>query len=576
MERWNGLPSRKLTQKTLTRCLIQACSESRHRRYAMFMQIYRLPLILVLITLDPFCLPSFASGPAIFNVRDFGATGRKTDDAHAAIQKAVDACAAAGGGTVYLPPGEYTSGTIKLKSHVRFHIEAGATLFASMNRATFDKGALFYGEGLENITLEGRGLVDGQASYDWRLNDHEDDFIRPNLVLMEALRKPLMRPFPKGHPKETNFPRMVLLVRCKDVRITGLSFVRSPSWNIHPYGCERVVIDGVFIQSSLKEGVWADGIDPDGCKDVRISNSTIETGDDAIVFYSVDAYGPALPCENITVTNCRISSASSALKFCDGNRNAIRKVAIDNCVVTTSNRGIAFMVFDHGYVSDVVLSNLTVETKLHDWFWWGDGEALHFNIKRRSEIHASVPKFPVQPIGAIRNVLIRNVIARGNGSSVVLGHPESYLENVTFENIRLFLSAVPEHPMQKGEYALKVRWARNLKLRDVEVHWEKPASEKWQSALYLEDIQGLELDGFSGGPANTNFPAVVLNQVEDATIRNNRAELGTFVFLDVKGDKSRGISVTGNDFRKARAPYRVSSEVRKTEVAAANNLGGTN
>jgi hypothetical protein len=528
---------------------------------------------LALAAFFPTCPPAFGGNLAIFNVKDFGATGRKTDDAHAAIQKAVDACAAAGGGMVYLPPGEYSSGTIKLKSHVRFHIEAGATLFASLNRSTFDKGALLYGEGLENITLEGRGLVDGQASYDWRLNDHEDDFIRPNLVLMEALRKPLMRAFPKDHPKETNFPRMVLLVRCKDVRITGLSFVRSPSWNIHPYGCERVVIDGVYIQSSLKEGVWADGIDPDGCKDVRISNSTIETGDDAIVFYSVDAYGPALPCENITVTNCRISSASSALKFCDGNRNAIRRVTVDNCVITSSNRGIAFMNFDHGYVSDVVLSNLTIETKLHDWFWWGDGEALHFNIKRRSEIHASVPKFPVQPIGSIRNVLIRNVIARGNGASVILGPPESYLENVSFDNIRLFLSADPEHPMQKAEHALKFRWARNLKLRDIEVHWEKPASDKWQSALYLEDIQGLELDGFSGRPATAQFPAIVLNQVEDATIRNTKVEPGTTVFLDVKGDKTRSIGLVGNDFRKAKTPYQVSSGAKKSEVAAVNNLG---
>jgi Glycosyl hydrolases family 28/Pectate lyase superfamily protein len=528
---------------------------------------------LALTALVPIFRPALAADLATFNVKDFGATGRKTDDAHAAIQKAVDACAAAGGGMVYLPPGEYSSGTITLKSHVRFHIEAGATLFASLNRSTFDKGALFYGEGLENITLEGRGLVDGQATYDWRLNDHDDDFIRPNLVLMETLRKPLMRPFPKDHPKETNFPRMVLLVRCKDVRITELSFVRSPSWNIHPYGCERVVIDGVYIQSSLREGVWADGIDPDGCKDVRISNSTIETGDDAIVFYSVDAYGPALPCENITVTNCRISSASSALKFCDGNRNSIRKVTVDNCVITSSNRGIAFMNFDHGYVSDVVLSNLTIETKLHDWFWWGDGEALHFNVKRRSEIHASVPKFPVQPIGAIRNVIIRNVIARGNGSSVILGHPESYLENVTFDNIRLFLSAVPEHPMQKAEHALKIRWARNLKLRDIEVHWEKPASEKWQSALYLEDIQGLELEGFSGRPGTVQFPAVVLNQVEDATIRNTRVEPGTTVFLDVKGEKTRGIGLIGNDFRKAKTPYQTTSGARKSEVVAVNNLG---
>ena len=123
---------------------------------------------------------------------------------------------------------------------------------------------------------------------------------------------------------------------------------------------------------------------------------------------------------------------------------------MDNCVITSSNRGVAFMNCSHGYVSDVVLSNLTIETKLHDWFWRGDGEALHFNIKRRSEIHASVSKFTVQPIGSIRSVLIRNIIARGNGSSVILGHSESYLENVSVDNIRLFLSAGPEYPMQKA------------------------------------------------------------------------------------------------------------------------------
>ena len=111
-----------------------------------------------------------------------------------------------------------------------------------------------------------------------------------------------------------------------------------------------MVIDGVYIRSSLKDGVWADGIDPDGCKDVRISNCTIETGDDALVFYSMNWFGPALPCENITVTNCRLSSASSAVKFCDGNMNAVRRVTIDNCVITDSNRGLAFMDFDGGEV----------------------------------------------------------------------------------------------------------------------------------------------------------------------------------------------------------------------------------
>lgn len=208
------------------------------------------------------------------------------------------------------------------------------------------------------------------------------------------------------------YPHLVVLLRCKDVRIAGLSFIRSRSWTINPYACERLTIDGVYIQSSLKEAVWADGIDPDGCKDVRIANSTIETGDDAIVFYSSNIWGPPLPCENITVTNCRLSSASSALKFCDGNMNCIRRVTVDNTVITDSNRGIAFMVFDGGYVSDVVLSNLTIECRRSAWFWWGDGDPIHFNVKRRSEVDG-VKRENEPPAGSIRNVLIRNVVARG-------------------------------------------------------------------------------------------------------------------------------------------------------------------
>jgi polygalacturonase len=155
---------------------------------------------------------------------------------------------------------------------------------------------------------------------------------------MEATGKPLMRPFPHGFPDEKIYPRMVLLLHCTDVRITELRFLRSRSWTINPYACKRLLIDGAYIYSSQKEGVWADGIDPDGCQDVR-ANSSVETGDDALVFYSADIWGPALPVENVTVTNRRLSSASSAIKFCDANSNAIRRVNIDNVVIANSNRG---------------------------------------------------------------------------------------------------------------------------------------------------------------------------------------------------------------------------------------------
>ena len=514
-----------------------------------------------------------AGHKAVFDVRDYGATGRKTDDARPAIQKAIEACAAAGGGEVYLPPGEYTSGTLHLRSHVRFFIEAGATLFASKHPKAFDKGALLYGQDLENITIEGRGTIDGQSEYEWRLDDMDDAYIRPNKLLMQALGKPLMRSFPKGFPKQNVYPRMVLLLRCKDVRIAGLSFLHSPSWTINPYACERLVIDGIYIHTSLKEGVWADGIDPDGCKDVRIANSTIVTGDDAIVFYSSHIWGPALPCENITITNCRLSSASSALKFCDGNEVAVRNVTVDNCVITDSNRGIAFMVFDGGYVSDVVLSNLIVDCHRFDWFWWGDGDPIHFNIKRRSEVDGQ-PRANEPPAGSIRNVLIRNVIARGEGSCFINGHPDSWLDGVSLENIKLFLSADPAAPYDKTVHAMKFQWAKHLKLKDVEVIWDNPASDKWESALYLEDVKDLEISGFSGRQAHVgaDAPAVVLNQVEEALIRNSEAQPGTSTFLRVEGNKSRDISLFGNDLRKANVPYHLGHEVEDQITALSNFL----
>lgn len=457
----------------------------------------------------------------VFNVRDYGATGIKSDNARPAIQQAIDACGKAKGGTVYVGPGEYTTGQLHLRSGVRLYLEAGATLFASLDGAQFDpspKPALISGEDLHDIALEGRGTLDGQASYEWRLNNFTDYYILPNQRQMEATGKPLMRPFPHGFGTEKIYPRLVLLLRCRDVRITGLKFVRSRSWTINPYACKRLVIDGVYIYSSQKEGVWADGIDLDGCQDVRIANSTIETGDDALVLWSANIWGPALPEENVTVTNCRLSSASSALKFCDGNSNAIRRVNVSNVVITHSNRGVAFMVFDGGIVEDVVLSNLTIETRRYDWFWWGDGDPLHFNIKRRSEVdgnqHANEP-----PAGRIRNVIIQNVIAHGTGSSVMSGHPTSWLEGVRLDNVKLFLSSDPQAPYEHTETAVVVRNARGLRMNNVEIDWEKPYASTWRNGLTLEHVRDAIFDHLEvQQPPNSKSQRIVLSDVKDVIL----------------------------------------------------------
>jgi hypothetical protein len=282
--------------------------------------------------------------------------------------------------------------------------------------------------------------------------------------------------------------------------------------------------------------VWADGIDPDGCQDVRISNSTIETGDDALVFYSAAIWGPALPVENVTVTNCRLSSASSALKFCDGNSNAIRRVVLDNLVITNSNRGLAFMVFDGGIVEDVAISNIAIETRRFDWFWWGDGDPIHFNIKRRSEVDGTQRKNE-PPAGVIRRVLIRDVIAHGAGTSVIGGHPDSWLDDIRLENIRLYVSHDPRAPYDETRSAIALRHARNIAMKDVEIRWEKPYSPSWQTGLEAEHVSDVLLDGVgvANAPAST-APAITLTEAGNLTMRDSRAAA-----IRIAGSRSHNI-----------------------------------
>ncbi len=516
-------------------------------------------------------------GVQVFNVKNYGATGNKADDAQKAIQSAVEACAKAGGGTVYLPPGEYTSGTVHLRNHVRFFIDSGATLYASTNPAQYDRPALLYAEDANNITIEGRGTVEGQAQYYWQKNDQHYVDIEINRVLAQKWSdehgKILMRPYPKSQPNQ-ELPHMVQFRRCKDMRIAGLSFLHSPSWTINPYAVEGLVIDGIYIYTNPYEAVWADGIDPDGCKDVRIANCTIETGDDSIVFYSMNWYGPALPCENITITNCRLTSASAALKFCDGNINCVRNVTVDNCVITGSNRGIAFMVYDGGYVENVVLSNLVINCHRFDWFWWGDGDPIYFTIQRRSESNHEPDKPGEPPAGSIRHVIIRNVIAHGEGTCLITGHPKSWLDDISIENLKLFIATNPASPYDKSIHAMYFQYAKNITVKDVQVTWEKPEWKNWQSALAFEDVSGLKVDNFTGSPAKPQGldPAILLDKVVDATICNSRARPGTQVFLGVKGSTSNGIYLVGNELHNAATPFETGPQVRAGAVKATNNF----
>lgn len=516
---------------------------------------------------------------SVFNIKEYGATGKKQDDAGRAIQKAIDDAAAAGGGVVYLPPGEYTSGTLRLRSHVNIYIESGATLFASEDPAAFDsqkvksKDALFFGEDLEDISIGGRGTVDGQAKYFWAPDTIERSFLHKKLIV--ASGKSQMRSYPVGNGTRTVYPHLIWLGRSKNVSIKGLSFVRSFSWTFAFYDCSRVVVDGIYVYTSLHEAVWADGIDIVSCKDVSISNCTIETGDDCIVFVcGIDEWGPTSPCEHITVTNCRLSSASAAIKFSEGNNLVIRDILITNCAIFDSNRGLTLQIATGGDISNVVISNISMDLHRFDWFWAGDGNAFNFELRRQSEWNDE-PRKPNEPgPGSIHNVIIRDVIVHCQGESTIYGHPESWLSGLTLENIKFFISSNPDSPYDTAKNAMSFRWIKDLKLRNIEVNWQKPAYDKWESALSLADIDGLHVDGFSGVSArpDRDLPAMALDRVTNATLRNLDAEPGTNLFLKITGANTHDVHLIGNNFHEAKVPYQLAKDVKTDSVTAVDNF----
>ena len=227
-----------------------------------------------------------------------------------AIQKAIDACHAAGGGSVVFSNGRFLSGTIFLKSNVTLRIETGAVLLSSANIADFElkqPGALkapangevadelgvhhmghhlIYADNAQNIAIEGGGTIDGQG----------DTYFDKDL-------KPRPRPSP-----------LIELWNSRDIRIQDITILKTPGWAIHPKNCDRVKIRGISLINNFN-AINTDGIDPDSSRNVIISDSYIEAGDDCIVLKTTNRGGEIRPTENVTVTNCVLLSAASALKL---------------------------------------------------------------------------------------------------------------------------------------------------------------------------------------------------------------------------------------------------------------------
>jgi hypothetical protein len=498
-----------------------------------------------------------AAAASTFDVKQHGATGKRADNATKSIQSAIDACAAAGGGVVYVPPGEYTTGSIHLKDNVNLHLEAGATLFLSQNAADFTgrPRSMINASGAKNIAVTGRGTIDGLARYEYVDARGRDPEIEKETEIARAAGVEIKRYYRTGMQTY-----LFVLNDSTDVRLEGVTLLNSPLWNVRLNQCDRVFIRGVRIYSDLDKGVNSDGIDIVSSRNVLISDSIIVTADDAIVIKTQAlGGGPAKPAENITVTNCVLTSSSTAMMIGTETNADVRHVVFSNSVIRDSNKGFGINVQDGATVSDVIFTNLTIDSRRRHWNWWGSSETFKFVLKKRT---------PNSRLGAIRDIVVDNVVSHPRGTSTIAGHPDRPIENVTISGLQMFME--PENlPDKRATDAIHAEAVRGLRLRNVTVKWAEDQPEpKWRSALWLKDVIDVEVDSFTArqGLRTGRAPAIVLENVADGVLRNLRAAEGAGTFLDFRGAGTRGLWVHTNDLGKAATPATFSDGADRARV----------
>ncbi|MDE6187976.1 MAG: right-handed parallel beta-helix repeat-containing protein, partial [Duncaniella sp.] len=368
----------------------------------------------------------FCADAATFNVRKYGAKGNGKRLDTTAIQKAIDACTAAGGGTVIVPAGTYLSATIELKDNVNLHLEKGAVILgttdykAYRNLDPFTEGlgidvgtALMVAVDAKNVSLTGEGVIDGQGSALKERHIKEDT--RP-----EGQRWG-MRPF------------LLRWVRCNDVTVKDVTLKFAGAWTSHYFRCNDVTIDNVTIRSF---GVaHNDGINIDGCSRVRISNCDIVSGDDALCFKTTSAQSG---CNDIVVTNMRLKSNQAGIKMGTESMAEFENIKISNChIYDTKNGGIKLFSVDGAKLRNVEISDITME-EVRTPMLFRLGSRLSVFRKHEDER---------QPIGLFENVVIRNVnaVAADNAQLdppsgiLITGIPGHYITNLTLENIHIRL-----------------------------------------------------------------------------------------------------------------------------------------
>ncbi len=521
---------------------------------------HRLPPAVFLLTLAlllPWKNAAAAPGRAVFNIVDYGARNDGSAPATEAFQRAIEALKLAGGGTVYVPPGRYTTGPIGFVSNMTLEIDAGATVDFPATMLPFTKGRhqgvetltpvpLIGGHDLENVTITGRGVLTSNNA-EWmklhgRISPSDADPGSADGPHWEHLLKALEANQPisdqeyKDAASELR-PSFVRFMNSKNILIEGVRFIGSPMWTIHLLYSEDAVVRNASIETY--PGVNTDGIVVDSSRFVRISNCYVDTGDDGIVIKSgKDADGLRVnrPAEYVAITNCTVHHAHGAVTIGSETSGGVRHVTASNITALDTENGIRIKSRRGrgGVVEDIRFDN---------WVMQNPGVAIvvtSYYMMEGETMSAEEAVSKRTPI--LRDIAISHVTVNGAKKLIdIEGLPEMPISGLRLIDI-----------VGSGETGLLAEKTDALELHQVQLDVEHGPS------FLIEGAANLELDDISSRRPLADAPVIRLTGSQGAILRNSRTFPGTNVFLSTLPGELQKIRLTGNMLENARTPAKES------------------